>query len=382
MKKILFVIPSMEIGGTRSSLVNLLHNLRDANLNVDLFIIRHEGILLSQIPQYVHILPEVKMAAFAMPNTKRNSVLSGLYHLVIALLNRIYGYKSVYRFIYKVWGGDLFQIGNNYDAVIAYQEGVSVYTSSLIPADQHIIWIHSDVDIWYDKRAFEKDAFDNANNIIFVAENTKKLFCDKFPQYASKCRIIKNTLNKEAIFEKANVPMTEDSEEGLSLLSIGRFTEAKAFDRVILASEHLKSKGYKFTWTLLGDGELFSSMKQMAVEHHVDDVIRFMGAQSNPFAYIKNSDVVVVSSVNESQPMVILESLTLSKPVVSTGFESAKEVLQNGEYGLICQNDTDEFIAAVESMFTDPSILEDLRKSAAAYEYDNRSIVNQLIDIL
>ena len=81
--------------------------------------------------------------------------------------------------------------------------------------------------------------------------------------------------------------MTEDSEEGLSLLSIGRFTEAKAFDRVILASEHLKSKGYKFTWTLLGDGELFSSMKQMAVEHHVDDVIRFMGAQSNPFAYIK-----------------------------------------------------------------------------------------------
>lgn len=373
----------MEYGGTRTSLVNLLHNIEhETDLYVDLFIINQEGDLLNQIPKTVNILPEVKQASYALPNIRRKGLRYFVYHNFVAICNRLFGYQAVYKSIYFLFGGSLFRIGRGYDAVFAYQEGISTLTGSLIPAKKHFIWIHSDVDKWYDKRTFEKSAFDMAQNVIFVAENTKQLFANMFPQYSNKCIVIKNTLNKDAILEKANLPVMLPKVDGLSLLSIGRFTEAKAFDRVILASKYLKVKGYRFTWTLLGDGELFDSIKQMAVDNNVDDVVQFMGAQSNPFVYIKNTDVVVVSSVNESQPMVILESLTLSKPVVSTGFGSAREILCNGKYGLICDNKTDAFISAVESLFIDTSIIQQLKVAAKEYEYDNDAIVKRLKEII
>lgn len=55
MRKILFVIPSMRIGGAEKSLVNLL-NLIDLNkYDVNLLMFKPEGDLLQQIPLGVHI---------------------------------------------------------------------------------------------------------------------------------------------------------------------------------------------------------------------------------------------------------------------------------------------------------------------------------------
>ena len=56
MMKILFVIPSMRIGGAEKSLVNLL-NLMDLNeYDVSLLLFKPEGDFLQQIPSGVHIL--------------------------------------------------------------------------------------------------------------------------------------------------------------------------------------------------------------------------------------------------------------------------------------------------------------------------------------
>ena len=111
----------------------------------------------------------------------------------------------------------------------------------------------------------------NFLNFLYTHTNYSKVIQQL--QYSNKCIVIKNTLNKEAIFEKATQPVKLSKSSGISLLSIGRFTEAKAFDRVILASKYLKAKGYKFTWTLLADGELFDSIKQMTIDNNVDDVV-------------------------------------------------------------------------------------------------------------
>ena len=56
MKKILFVIPSMRIGGAEKSLDNLL-NLIDLNeYDIDLLMFKPGGELLQQIPSGIHIL--------------------------------------------------------------------------------------------------------------------------------------------------------------------------------------------------------------------------------------------------------------------------------------------------------------------------------------
>lgn len=57
-----------------------------------------------------------------------------------------------------------------------------------------------------------------------------------------------------------------------------------------------------------------------------------------PVGYVKNADVYVLTSLYESQPMVIMEALTLGIPVISTNFASATEMLSGVKYGMICEN--------------------------------------------
>lgn len=59
MKKILIVSHAMEIGGAERALLGLLDSIDDTKYQVDLFLLRHEGELLSYINPKVNLLPEL-----------------------------------------------------------------------------------------------------------------------------------------------------------------------------------------------------------------------------------------------------------------------------------------------------------------------------------
>ncbi len=94
------------------------------------------------------------------------------------------------------------------------------------------------------------------------------------------------------------------------------------------------------------------------------------------------ADLVVVTSINESQPMVILESLTLSRPVVSTGYPSAIEILKDGKYGYICDNDVQSLCVAVNNIISDKNLYERLNLGAKEYEYNNDEILEKMRSLI
>ena len=55
-KNILFIIPSLEVGGGEKSLVSLLNQMDYSKYNVDLFLIKKEGLFLKMIPPEVNVL--------------------------------------------------------------------------------------------------------------------------------------------------------------------------------------------------------------------------------------------------------------------------------------------------------------------------------------
>lgn len=383
MKKILFVIPSMHIGGTRSSLINLLSCIaKDESLNISLFIICHEGELIASIPERVNILPEIKLLSWAVPSKCDRNVLRKIYHAIIAVLNRIFGYQKVYQFLLWLSGNRMFST-QQYDSAVGYQEGVATFVSSKVMSKKHFLWIHSDVDKWFDDINFESCAYESAQKIIFVAENTKTLFINKFQQWSNKCIVIKNLLNTEDILNKSyqHIDDIEEDRNAFKILSIGRLSEAKAFDRVILTAKYLMNHGINFTWDIIGQGELYDNLFEMIHTEQVESHVRLLGARPNPYPYIKSADLIVVSSINESQPMVILEALTLSKPVLTTGYPSATEILMNGKYGLICDNSLVGLYTAVEKIIKDDNTYKTLCASTKKFVYDNDFIVNQISEL-
>ncbi|MBQ3849018.1 MAG: glycosyltransferase, partial [Clostridia bacterium] len=58
MKRILFVIPTMRIGGAEKALISLLNSTDQRRVSVDVFLFEHGGVLQKQIPDWVNILPE------------------------------------------------------------------------------------------------------------------------------------------------------------------------------------------------------------------------------------------------------------------------------------------------------------------------------------
>ena len=68
MKKILIVSQAMELGGAERALLGLLEYFDTESYDVDLFLMRHTGELLNQIPPNIHLLPEIKAyASLAVP---------------------------------------------------------------------------------------------------------------------------------------------------------------------------------------------------------------------------------------------------------------------------------------------------------------------------
>ena len=55
MKKILFVMPSLDSGGAEKSLVNLLNIIDYKKYDIDLLLLKQEGLFLDQIPKEVNL---------------------------------------------------------------------------------------------------------------------------------------------------------------------------------------------------------------------------------------------------------------------------------------------------------------------------------------
>lgn len=80
--------------------------------------------------------------------------------------------------------------------------------------------------------------------------------------------------------------------------------------------------------------------------------------------------------------MVANEALLLGKPVITTNYESASEVVENGVNGLICEMSVNGIFNACKELATNQSLLDRLSKSARKFEYQNDCIIDKILRII
>lgn len=385
MKRILFIIGNMEIGGTRTSLLNLLYHLSSVNdLKISLLIMGHHGELAIRIPTNIEVLPEMFLISSALPRKQPREVSANIYHAFFHAAKEIVGYKKIFDALFRHMARKIQSVYGTYDAVFGYQEGLCNNFASYIFAKKRFAWIHNDVEKWYVPSLFSTEAYEKVDQIIFVAESAKEKFVDMFPGFSHKCVVIKNTIVEQMICEKyqACAPLDKSKHSHFVFTSVGRFTEQKAFDRIIPIAEFLKRQGVSFCWNVVGDGPLFSEIQKNIIDNGMCDFISLVGAVENPYGYIGNSDLLVVTSLYESQPMVILEALTLNVPVLTTRFSSAEEIIGEEKYGVIVNNNTEDIAQTLLRICQEESCLKKMKQAARGYQYDNMSIIRKIQEII
>lgn len=362
-------MPSLTGGGAEKVLIDLLNHLSPQVYKISLMLQDYSGVYVSQIPQYVEILP-----------------LRQYHKKVSSFLLRFKSLRNL------LWKRDATKaIGNrNFDAIISFCEGKSIVYHSFLTkcAIKNISWVHINLAVnhWcsfiFGKNAVEKEKriYQKMDSIVFVSDGAKNAFAEMFG--INDCLYtIHNVIDRDLIVKRSNEFVV--TSQRFTICNIGRLDYQKRQDRIIEMASVLKGYGYDFEVWILGIGKWENKLKDQAASLGVLDRIKFLGFQSNPYPYLKASDMFLLTSDTEGYPTVVCEALCLGKPIVSTAITGSEELLKDG-VGVLASLDVSDITAKVEEFIKDESAIAKYSMSALekSKEFCPEAVINQINELI
>ncbi len=154
-----------------------------------------------------------------------------------------------------------------------------------------------------------------------------------------------------------------------SFVCVGRLCEQKGQLLLIEAVSKLAAQGEDFKLVLVGDGDLRSPIEEAIKRYQLEDIVEITGwaTQAQVQQYILASQVMVLPSFAEGLPVVIMESLALGRPVISTYVAGIPELVVPNESGwLVPAGSVDALVVAMKTVLDTPiSRLEEMGKMGA-----------------
>lgn len=188
-------------------------------------------------------------------------------------------------------------------------------------------------------------------------------------------------------------PYQPFSQNNRHILSVGRLVAKKGFSVLLDALALLKQRGVSMRCTLVGDGGLRGQLLEQIERLNIQDVIDMVGPMPQPeiIKFMKSANMMIAPSVisedgdRDGLPTVLLESMALGTPVISTQVAGIPELVQDGVTGLcVPPNDPEALADAIERLLDDPELCKTLSLNSRALierEYDedkNVAVLQQL----
>jgi len=121
------------------------------------------------------------------------------------------------------------------------------------------------------------------------------------------------------------------NDERKCIIGIGRFSKQKDFETLIRAF-HLFNSENQYKLVILGDGELRNDLEQLINFLNIHNDVYLPGFVSNPYKFLKQSSLFILSSRYEGLPNVLIEALYLEVLSISARCKSGpKEILKNND---------------------------------------------------
>ena len=143
------------------------------------------------------------------------------------------------------------------------------------------------------------------------------------------------------------------SEKQIVIGWLGRLTDVKRPYRVLEIAKLLPN----FIFLLGGDGELLESLRQKAPKNVI------LIGWTTPVDIWSASDIALLTSANEAQPISLVEAASAGLPLVGEDVGSVSEVIQSTVNGYLTHN-LDSRIKAIEKLASDPELRERMGEAA------------------
>lgn len=331
-RKILFILGSLKTGGAERNMAKVASEMADLGYHVEILLF--ENIIAFPVHSSIKI-------------TSIN-VLSAKNKLFKALKL----YKGIFIYVWKFRPSYVIGFARISSQTIA----LSFYPRIIARFDSYPFDIK-----WY--RTFFAILFFNFYNV-------KKVIC---PSLEIKKKLEPYFLNKKKLIVIGNpVDFKEILSENINLVLprkfivvVGRLSKLKQVHLII--DSFAKSKINKlFELVIVGDGAEYENLKNQANQTEMSNKIHFTGHLPDPSTVVSKASLLVLASVKEGFPTVLVEALSVGVPVLSSNCKTGpSEIIKNDINGwLFSLDDKMALVNKFDKIAENPSILDFVKKNS------------------
>lgn len=394
MKKIIFGITGLTLGGAERVLVDISNRLVE-KYDITIFTIYANGELEKELNSKIHRISLYDYRYDSMQKMKKK----------ITPLKVLLNKKKIFK---------KYIDNEEYFAQIAFLEGAitRIFGVKSKKNSTKIAWIHNDISKVFGrgikskiKRILDRNVYEKYDTLAFVSmdnlDKFNKLYDDMdlphetvINNYIDSNRILKLAEEKNNIEENSNSKVSDNednnknnnskaiepefSSKDVNLVQVSRLVEQKAIDRLINVHTKLIKEGNDHKIFIIGDGPLKEKLEKQIQENGVEKTFILLGAKQNPYPYVKKADYLCLFSKFEGYPMVIEEAKILRKFILATN-TSTREVLINYPYSQLVDNSEDGIEKAIKFAIKNK---KKISKIDNKYVYDNDRIINKIEKII
>jgi len=186
---------------------------------------------------------------------------------------------------------------------------------------------------------------------------------------------------------------TKECQPPYQLLTVARMTEKKGLPTIYRALKILAEQEVPFKHYLIGDGDDRDQILHLIKTLNLEDHCSWLGTRthSEVIDYFRQSDLFVLgcevakNGDRDGIPNVLVESLAMGVPAVSTNVSALPEILIEGKTGLTVEpGDSTAFAKAILNLLTDSELRETVRQGGKALVQDyfnNKKLITSLAAI-
>lgn len=341
MKKILFFIPNLSVGGAEKVLINLVNNMDRTKYDITVQVLFAGGVN----EQFLN--KDIKFKYCYKKTFRGNSQIL-----------KMFSPNKLYKKFVK----------EHYDIIVSYLEGPTARIVGGCTDDNTklVSWIHIEQhnpkDASYAFKSYEeaKEIYNRFDKVIAVSQYVKDDFTKVF-DYSGQVDILYNTNETQQILElsKEEIPENTFDENEINICVVGKVSKRKGCDKVVNIQKRLSDDGLNTHFFFLGTGSDEEFVKAKSAELNISDKITLLGYQTNPYKYVAKCDMFVCASLAEGFSTAATEALILSVPVVTVEVSGMKEMLgENNEYGIVTENNEDALYEGIKTMLTTDGMLQ------------------------
>jgi glycosyltransferase involved in cell wall biosynthesis len=328
-KTIALFIMSFRAGGGERVMVDIANAIaEEGQYQVDLLVVKPVGQYATQVHEKVNVVSlDAGRIIFSLPKLisylrrERPEALMALdeYTHVLALVAKMFA---------RVDTRIILRVGNMYSVLYKNYKRLR---DKIVP--------------FISRRIYKK-----ADAIIAVSEGVKADVIKLFSIKPERIIVIPNPKDIEMIREKAKEPVEDIPSDLPLIVSVGRLRVQKNFPILIEAfAKVLREVPSRLV--LVGTGREEQRLREFATKQGLsDDAIIFTGFQDNPYKYMMQASVYVLSSLWEGLPNSLIEAMVCGAPVVAADCDSGpreilapdtdplkriKEGVEHAEYGIL-----------------------------------------------